>query len=187
MTLTEEQKERIRKNRERALEIQKQRRLQQQQHGKEKEKEENRKRQDDKSNNLIGNDHQTVKRQKLGTEKKNENSNNKKANDKNLNDNDDDDDIILEDFEIGASDLVSKQEAKKMYCLPEGTLAVCSYVEKPNPHHKSWTPMKLYKRKEIRQRARKRYGGLEGLQKERKQREEKQFQKDMQTTKNIFK
>ena len=37
-----------------------------------------------------------------------------------------------EAFEEGASPWVSKAEAKKMYCLPEGTLAVCAVVEKDN-------------------------------------------------------
>jgi XPA protein C-terminus len=73
------------------------------------------------------------------------------------------------------------------YCLPEGTLAVCSFVEKENPRNKKWAPLKLYNRAEIRRRARERFGGLEGLVKERQRRVEKRFRKDMETAKNVFK
>jgi DNA-repair protein complementing XP-A cells len=99
----------------------------------------------------------------------------------------DDEGLELEDFEINAPPLVTKKEAMSVYCLPEGTLEVCEYVEKENPHKKGWTPMKLYSRSEIRRRARKRFGGLEGLLQERKQREMKKFQRDLEQTKDMFK
>lgn len=92
----------------------------------------------------------------------------------------------LEEFEIGASDFVSKQDAMKVYCLPTGTLAVCECIEKPNPRNSSWKPMKLYLRSEIRQRARDRFGGLDGLIKERKKREAKRFEKEMDKAKDFF-
>lgn len=99
----------------------------------------------------------------------------------------DEEDMELEDFEVGASQYVTKKEAMQTYCLPEGTLQVCDFVEKENPHHKKWAPLKLYSRKEIRRRARERFGGLDGLQGERKKRAEKVFLKDMEVAKNIFK
>jgi hypothetical protein len=40
---------------------------------------------------------------------------------------DEEEDVELEDFEVGASSLVSKEEAMQTYCLPEGTMAVCSF------------------------------------------------------------
>lgn len=90
----------------------------------------------------------------------------------------------LEDFERGAPPHVSKAEAMRVYCLPEGTLAVCRVVaEKDNPRNKNWTKMKLYDRQEIRRRARERFGGLEGLQEERRRREEKRFEKDLEKVK----
>lgn len=153
MELTEEQKERIKKNRERALAIQKRR------------KEEAAA----ALSNSTGGD--KAKRQKLEDE-----SNQK-----------DEKDMELEDFELGASQYVTKKEATQTYCLPEGTLQVCGFVEKENPHHKKWAPLKLYSRKEIRRRARERFGGLDGLQAERKKRAEKQFLKDMEVAKNVFK
>eukprot|EP00543_Licmophora_paradoxa_P008313 CAMPEP_0202458126 /NCGR_PEP_ID=MMETSP1360-20130828/22079_1 /ASSEMBLY_ACC=CAM_ASM_000848 /TAXON_ID=515479 /ORGANISM="Licmophora paradoxa, Strain CCMP2313" /LENGTH=150 /DNA_ID=CAMNT_0049078527 /DNA_START=269 /DNA_END=721 /DNA_ORIENTATION=+ len=96
------------------------------------------------------------------------------------------DNVELEEFEVKASLLVSKKEAMQTYCLPEGTLQVCDYVEKQNPHHKGWTPMKLYQRAEIRRRARKRFGGLPGLIAERNRRADNRLKKDLEQAKNIF-
>ena len=102
-------------------------------------------------------------------------------------DSDEDTNVELEDFEVGASPYVTKDEAMRKYCLPQGTLAVCAYVEKPNPRNKSWTPMRLYKRSEIRRRARERFGGLEGLIEERRKRDKKRFATDMAETRDVFK
>lgn len=98
----------------------------------------------------------------------------------------DDYDVELEEFEEHASEFVTKTEAMKMYCLPEGTLAVCQFKERDNPHHKGWTPMKMFWRSEIRKRARKRFGGLEELVAERKTRQERRFAKDLEKAKDIF-
>ena len=94
--------------------------------------------------------------------------------------------VELEDFEVGASDFVTKTEAMKMYCLPEGTLAVCKFIEKQNPRHKGWNAMKLYYRNEIRKRSRERHGGMEGLIRERNERAHKRFKKDLEKTKDVF-
>jgi len=95
--------------------------------------------------------------------------------------------VALEEFEAGASEFVTKKEAMKMYCLPEGTLEVCEVTEKQNPRNKGWTPMKLFNRAEIRRRSRERWGGIEGLIQERQNREDKRFQKDLERAKDIFK
>lgn len=92
----------------------------------------------------------------------------------------------LEEFEVGASEWITKTEAMKMYCVPEGTLAVCHVEEKENPHHKSWKPMKLYRRSEVRERAHNRYGGMEGLQAERNKRQKQKFARDVEMAKSIF-
>lgn len=97
-----------------------------------------------------------------------------------------DEEVELEDFEVNASPFVTKHEAMKMYCLPLGTLEVCEFVEKPNPRNQRFSSMKLYRRSEIRRRARERYGGLEGLMKERKQRERKRLEKDLEDVHGIF-
>merc|ERR1719163_2733600 len=36
----------------------------------------------------------------------------------------------LEDFEVGASEYVTRDEAMRKYCLPPGTLAVCATTER---------------------------------------------------------
>jgi hypothetical protein len=159
MGLTPEQQELIRANRERALEIQR----------KQKENAEKIKREREQKDQKEEPD---TKRQKQAAAKGEEDSL---------------ESIVLEDFEETASEWVTKKEAMKMYCLPEGTLAVCEFVEKENPHQKTWAKMKMYNRSEIRRRARKRHGGLEGLIEERKNREEKRFAKDMERAKEIFK
>jgi hypothetical protein len=179
MTLTEEQKERIRQNRERALVIQRQRK---------KEMDENQsknatestpmKRQidDDDGSSPCKRDRTTDTTKptpSTATSIASQGQDNQQADD-------------LEPFEEGASEWVTKSEAKKMYCLPEGSLAVCKVVEKDNPRHKGWSKMKLYCRTELRHRAHKRFGGREGLAAERKRREEERFFKDMEKTKNIF-
>jgi len=97
-----------------------------------------------------------------------------------------DDNISLEEFEMNASPYISQTEAQRLYCVPLGTLAVCTYIEKPNPRSKSFTPMKLYNRSEVRQRAHVRYGGKAGLIAERERRKKNRSDKDLDEMKNIF-
>lgn len=160
MELTEEQKERIQRNRERALEIQKKRKESQEESSGGVE------------SLLLSSSDGGSKRLKVEEDAKDGN--------------DDEEGVELEDFEVGASSLVSKKEAMQTYCLPEGTVAVCSFVEKENPRNKKWAPLKLYNRAEIRRRSRARFGGLEGLVKERQRRELNRFRRDMETAKNVF-
>lgn len=146
--LTEEQKELIRQNRERALQLQKKKR----------------------ECVVVGEDEAKERcEKKIRIETKV------------------DEEIDLEEFEIAASKFVTQREAKQVYCLPEGTLAVCSYVEKTNPRGKGFKPMKLYDRAEIRRRARERFGGLDGLIAERNRRAEERFRKDLERNKDLFK
>jgi DNA-repair protein complementing XP-A cells len=157
MELTEEQRERIRQNRERALEIQRRRR----QALIDQATEATAAMSDDKG--------------AVGKKRKIESSGNEAV-----------DVLVLEDFEVGASEWVTKKEAVSRYCLQEGTLAVCKVEERQNPHNKRWKPVKLYLRAEIRRRARERFGGLEGLQEERRRREQKRFSNDLERTRNLF-
>jgi len=105
--------------------------------------------------------------------------------DQNTTDNDDDE-SSLEDFEIDASPHISQTEAQRTYCVPMGTLAVCSFIEKENPRQRGWNKMKLYDRAEVRRRARKRFGGKSGLQVERDKRKKKRFEKDLKDMKDVF-
>jgi len=181
MALTEEQKERIKQNRERALRIKKERmeRL-----AKEKEDADKKRKLNQGGGGREGETLQAAtvrnedvvrtsnKKQKLQAAKKQQEE--------------EKDDLELEEFEVGASEWITKSEAMKMYCVPQGTLAVCQVEERPNPHHASWKPMKLYLRSRVRQKGRKRFGGLEGLVEERNKRRQKQLEKDMAKARSIF-
>jgi len=174
MALTEEQKERIRKNREKALEIQRKRR------------EENKK---ESEVNKSGNEDILNPPKKQKTTDSSPRIMSKRILDRNKVEEDHHHYSIarLEDFEEGASEWISKREAMTMYCLPEGSMAVCFYEEKKNPRNPLFKPMKLYRRSEIRYRAHKRYGGLEGLVKERDKRQKRKMEKDMEEAGKIFK
>mmetsp|Transcript_7126 Transcript_7126/g.19336 ORF Transcript_7126/g.19336 Transcript_7126/m.19336 type:complete len:180 (-) Transcript_7126:697-1236(-) len=177
MELTQEQLDRMHRNRERALAIQKRKR-------EEREAAAAAKRQQE----IEQQQQKQQKRRKLETSETKDEA--KKDKDK---DDADDEETkllqldVLEQFEENASSFVTKKEAMKMYCLPQGTLAVCECEERENPHHKGWTPMKMYKRTELRRRARKRFGGMQGLIEERQQRQEKRLMKDMAKAEAMFK
>jgi len=136
-----------------------------------------------KSNDNYGEDDSQIK-VKVENSHDVDNRNNLKS--KTQLDNDHEEGIELEDFEVNASPFVTKQEAMKMYCLPMGTLEVCEFVEKPNPRNQKFSSMKLYRRSEIRRRARERYGGLERLIQERKRREKKRLEKDLEDVHGVF-
>ena len=188
MVLTPEQQERIRLNRERAFELQKQRQTEharQSSHNIDRDKKLKREGESTveetsakKPKVLKQNDYERNATKISG--RRPVDIDTEKAGDADAKDDE------LEEFEVLASEWVTKAEAKKMYCLPEGTLAVCEYVEKQNPHHKGWAPMKMYSRVEIRKRARQRYGGMQGLIAERTKRTNKRFQKDLENSKAIF-
>ena len=96
------------------------------------------------------------------------------------------DESSLEDFERDAPTHISQAEAKRVYCIPQGTLAVCSFIEKDNPHQRSWAKMKLYSRRDVRRRARKRFGGKDGLAHERERRKKNRLEKDLKEMKDVF-
>mmetsp|Transcript_12760 Transcript_12760/g.18621 ORF Transcript_12760/g.18621 Transcript_12760/m.18621 type:complete len:195 (-) Transcript_12760:69-653(-) len=188
MELTEEQKERSRKNRERALEI----RRRKQEEAKEKEKlmrEEQLKQQQREEGRYKPNAETNSNAFNAGESTRNAKTQEKITNNEQIakEESKDEDDVELEDFEIDASPYVTKKDAMKVYCLPEGTIAVCSYVEKDNPRQPKWNKMKLYQRSEIRKWARERWGSLEGLVAERRKREMKRFEKDLEDVKDVFK
>ena len=168
MVMTEEQKERARKNLERAMEIQRRRKLEQ------------------AEAEAAERGAKRLKPSPAPSPAATANKTGSGAGGKGEGAGEEGDDVELEDFEVGASEWVSKKEAKEKYCLPEGTLAVCKFEERPNPHNKGWKPMKLYSRKEVRMYSRKRFGGLDGLIEERRKRQEKKYQKDLEQTKDLL-
>ena len=112
---------------------------------------------------------------------------NGEVNEKHMDDGDNnDDESSLEEFEHNATPYITQTEAQKSYCLPLGTLAVCTYIEKDNPHKRGWSKMKLYARQEVRRRARQRFGGKAGLIRERDSRKRKRLEKDLEEIKDVF-
>lgn len=174
--LTPELRERIRKNRERALRIQAERKRKLEQDEKEKQtKEKN-------INDELIQREDSGQQEKRAKKPKFQSEGGVPGRAAEVAEKEED----CEEWEIGMSEWVSKKEAVTKYCLPEGTLAVCEVSTKENPHHKAWASMKLYRRSELRERAYKRHGGKEGLIQERTQREQKRLAKDMKAADNIF-
>ena len=196
MTLTDEQKKRIEQNRKRALEIRQQKYAEKQQ---------------PESTNaaatitaitaeatiytggfLISETEELGRKKRKTAKGDNEVVSNtstgeiKQTSNKIRNNEEQEDEESLEDFELSASEYITKSDAQRIYCLPLGTLAVCSHTERENPHKKGWSNMKLYLRSEARRRARKRFGGKEGLIREREKRKEKRLEKDLEESQDVF-
>ena len=175
MALSEEQRKRIEENRKRALEIRKER---------EREKEE-------AAKGFVTN---VTSKEELLQEKRRRvggvyegGEEGKKAVSKTLRKEDleDSDGVSLEDFERDASAYISQTEAQRVYCLPKGTIDVLPFIERDNPHQRGWSKMKLYSRAEVRRRARKRFGGREGLAMEREKRKQKRYEKELREVKKM--
>jgi XPA protein C-terminus len=187
MELTEEQREQIRQNRVRALERQKQRKSYESASPSSDNNGTNAKRPHVELDDELKLNKLTDKRRNTDETEEQETEQWKSGKDKS----DPSDNAIYDDeieaFEEGASDYITKQEAMKVYCLPQGTLDVCAFVEKPNPRNSTWQAMKLYHRNEIRRRAHLRYGGINGLEAEREKRNQLRLVKDIEKSKDVFK
>ena len=202
MELTQEQKERIKQNRERALEIQRQRKLLELTSAVDEDKHNiNRTSGSSTKHGLdANNDSNESSTKRIRDDKSKVTPNRKVSSDSDVGgvNSDGQHDVMddsekyqtdeIEAFEENASEYITKQEAMKVYCLPQGTLDVCrNCITKPNPKHATWSDMKLYLRKEIRYRAHQRYGGMVGLMEERNRRNRARLQRDMEQSKDIFK
>ncbi len=95
------------------------------------------------------------------------------------------DESSLEEFEVNASQYVSQTELQRVYLLPKGTIDVMSFIEKDNPHNRGWSKLKLYSRSDARRRARKRFGGKEGLIAERENRKRKKFENELKEVRKM--
>uniref|UniRef100_A0A7S2WHM1 XPA C-terminal domain-containing protein n=1 Tax=Eucampia antarctica TaxID=49252 RepID=A0A7S2WHM1_9STRA len=168
MALTEEQRERMRMNRERALEI---RRKKMEEAADEAAK---------KKDSAKGKGIHSIS----GV---NNNNNKRGGDDEKAVLLEEEEDVELEEFEIGVSQFVTKREAMQTYCLPDATLSICPFIERDNPRNKNWNTMKLFYRSDIRRRARERHGGILGLVEERNKRKRKQLERDLENNKDIFK
>eukprot|EP00639_Heterosigma_akashiwo_P029346 CAMPEP_0194687230 /NCGR_PEP_ID=MMETSP0295-20121207/16079_1 /TAXON_ID=39354 /ORGANISM="Heterosigma akashiwo, Strain CCMP2393" /LENGTH=166 /DNA_ID=CAMNT_0039575415 /DNA_START=1 /DNA_END=501 /DNA_ORIENTATION=- len=83
--------------------------------------------------------------------------------------------------------LITKAEVVQMFCLPEGTIKVLDFIEKENPRHGTWTPMKLFLQKQVKKYSHDRWGGLEGLLQERRRRDEKKLKNALKRTSGLLK
>ena len=83
-------------------------------------------------------------------------------------------------------DLLNKATAMKEYLISDDALSTLKFRPKDNPHHPSWTAMKLYMRKHVRALAIKRYGSLDKLEEERNLREENRFQRELEKSKEAL-
>jgi len=187
---TEEQRERARRNREKALALQAQKRKEREDAAAASAESKRAKTTNGKASTTTSNNIHTNDNDNNNNNRNKNRSETKQKEEKQQQQQQpataEDDDLPLEDFEIGASEFVTQTEAQKVYLLPMGTLRVCRYVEKENPRNRQFQPMKLYHRAEIRRRARDRWGGIPGLQRERTRRQDEQFERDLRKTKNIF-
>lgn len=98
--------------------------------------------------------------------------------------------------------LLSKQEAMKELLIPADAFQLFKFLPKPNPHNPHWQPMKLYLTKQLLTYSLLRYGGggrgegsegeagekkgLEGLEEEKKKREEKKYAKALAKTERLL-
>ncbi len=67
-------------------------------------------------------------------------------------------------------DLITYEDVKKEYLLPDGTIRTLRSHKKPNPRNSSWAPIKLHLRREVIHRCLERWGSFEMLEAERRQR-----------------
>lgn len=75
--------------------------------------------------------------------------------------------------------MMSKRLAKEEFLLPDDTFLFLPSLEKSNPHHESWTTMKLYLRKNLISKAIKRFGSLEALVEEKEKRRRAKFVREL--------
>lgn len=86
----------------------------------------------------------------------------------------------------GDFELMTKSDAQKQFLLPDASMKVLRFMEKQNPRHTNWKPMKLYLRKQVRERSYRRWGGSEGLAAEREKREARQWEGALRRTAGIM-
>lgn len=81
---------------------------------------------------------------------------------------------------------IARGECISAYLIPEDSLKVLKFMNKENPHHVGWTPMKLYLRKHVVELALRRFGTLQALEDEKKKREAAKFERSLVKTDDIL-
>jgi hypothetical protein len=84
-------------------------------------------------------------------------------------------------------ELIPLSVAKDAYLLPAPVFRVLKFYEKDNPHHRSWTKMKLYLKKHVVAKSLERWGTFDALEEERRRRMAVKHTALKKKVSNIFK
>lgn len=87
----------------------------------------------------------------------------------------------------GAYELIPKSRAKTEFALPESFFHGMPCMLKPNPHHESFAPLKLYLKKMVMDEAHRLYESEEGLEKEKAARKLRSYTSAAKRTKHLLK
>ncbi|DAZ94998.1 TPA: hypothetical protein N0F65_000630 [Lagenidium giganteum] len=84
-------------------------------------------------------------------------------------------------------ELVTKSKAKADYVLPDSVFHGLPFLEKPNPRHEAFAPLKLYLKKHVIREAVRVHGDRDGWEAERQARERKAYEKAAVRTRRVLK
>lgn len=87
----------------------------------------------------------------------------------------------------GAYELIPKSRAKTEFALPESFFHGMPHMTKPNPHHESFAPLKLYLKTMVMNEAHRLYESEEGLEKEKAARKARSYNSAAKRTKHLLK
>lgn len=76
-------------------------------------------------------------------------------------------------------ELITRTVANSFYLVTDDALSTLQFQTRDNPHHASWTPMKLYLKKHVIALSMKRFGSVEKLEEVKKERELQKFEKSL--------
>ena len=82
--------------------------------------------------------------------------------------------------------LISRAEANSSYLVTDDALKTIKFQTRDNPHHSSWTPMKLFLRKHVIELSVKRFGSLEKMEEVKKERESLRYEKSLDKTSELL-
>ena len=69
-------------------------------------------------------------------------------------------------------DLITKATAVAEYLVTQGTMNLLRYAAKKNPRHSGFSTMKLFLRRDVKEKALERWGSLDAIEQERRLRDE---------------
>lgn len=82
--------------------------------------------------------------------------------------------------------LINRAEANSVYLVTDDALKTIKFQTRDNPHHSSWTPMKLFLRKHVIELSVKRFGSLEKMEEVKKERESVRYEKSLEKTSDLL-